>query len=65
VSADSIAMVYGVDTPSLAELIAANHSVEEIRRFVEADSLGYLSLGALVITRIIATPATPITILPS
>ncbi len=38
---------YGVDTPSLAELIAANNTVEEIRRFVEADSLGYLSLGAL------------------
>jgi amidophosphoribosyltransferase len=38
---------YGVDTPSLTELIAANNSVEEIRRFVEADSLGYLSLDAL------------------
>ena len=38
---------YGVDTPSLSELIAANSSVEEIRRFVEADSLAYLSLGAL------------------
>jgi len=38
---------YGVDTPSLAELIAANNSIEEIRRFVEADSLGYLSLGGL------------------
>jgi amidophosphoribosyltransferase len=38
---------YGVDTPSQAELIAANQSVEEIRRFVGADSLGYLSLGAL------------------
>ena len=38
---------YGVDTPSLAELIAANNSIEEIRRFVEADSLSYLSLGAL------------------
>ena len=38
---------YGVDTPSLAELIAANNSIEEIRRFVEADSIGYLSLGAL------------------
>ena len=38
---------YGVDTPMKAELIAANHSVEEIRRFVEADSLGYLSLGGL------------------
>jgi amidophosphoribosyltransferase len=38
---------YGVDTPSCAELIAANNTLEEIRRFVEADSLGYLSLGAL------------------
>lgn len=38
---------YGVDTPSKQELIAANHSVEEIRRFVQADSLGYLSLDAL------------------
>jgi amidophosphoribosyltransferase len=38
---------YGVDTPSKAELIAANHSTEEIRRFVEADSLAYLSLGGL------------------
>jgi amidophosphoribosyltransferase len=38
---------YGVDTPSIGELIAANHSVEEIRKFVEADSLGYLSLGSL------------------
>ncbi len=38
---------YGVDTPTKKELIAANNTVEEIRRFVEADSLGYLSLGAL------------------
>ena len=38
---------YGVDTPSESELIAANHSVEEIRRYVEADTLSYLSLGAL------------------
>jgi len=38
---------YGVDTPSLTELIAANNSVEEIRQFVEADSLGYLSLDGL------------------
>jgi amidophosphoribosyltransferase len=36
---------YGVDTPSENELIAANNTVEEIRKFVEADSLGYLSLG--------------------
>jgi amidophosphoribosyltransferase len=38
---------YGVDTPSLTELIAANQSVEGIRQFVEADSLGYLSIEAL------------------
>jgi amidophosphoribosyltransferase len=36
-----------VDTPTRSELIGSNHSVEEIRRFVEADSLGYLSLSAL------------------
>ncbi len=38
---------YGVDTPSERELIAANNTVEETRRFIEADTLGYLSLGAL------------------
>ena len=38
---------YGVDTPSKKELIAANQSVEQIRRFVEADTLGYLSLEGL------------------
>jgi amidophosphoribosyltransferase len=39
---------YGVDTPSKRDLIAANHSVEEIRRFIEADSLAYLSLDGLL-----------------
>ena len=34
-------------TPSVGELIAANNTVEEIRRFIEADSLGYLSLAGL------------------
>ena len=38
---------YGVDTPEKSELIAANHSVEEIRKFVEADSLAYLSMASL------------------
>jgi amidophosphoribosyltransferase len=38
---------YGVDTPTKKELIAHNNSIEEIRRFVEADSLGYLSLSGL------------------
>ncbi|MEP6714317.1 MAG: amidophosphoribosyltransferase [Terriglobia bacterium] len=38
---------YGVDTPNKSELIAANNSIEEIRRYIEADSLAYLSLDAL------------------
>jgi amidophosphoribosyltransferase len=38
---------YGIDTPSRNELIAASHSVEEIARYVTADSLGYLSLEGM------------------
>ncbi len=38
---------YGIDTPSRQELIASNHSVEEIARYVTADSLGYLSMEGL------------------
>lgn len=38
---------YGIDTPSKSELIAAAHSVEEIRGFIGADSLGYLSREGL------------------
>ncbi len=38
---------YGVDTPSKKDLIAANSSIEEIRQFIEADSLAYLSLAGL------------------
>ncbi|MBA3785276.1 MAG: amidophosphoribosyltransferase, partial [Acidobacteria bacterium] len=33
---------YGVDTPRKADLIAAQMSVEEVRRYIDADSLGYL-----------------------
>jgi amidophosphoribosyltransferase len=39
---------YGVDTPQRSELIAATHSLEEIRRYIGADSLGYLSLDGLL-----------------
>ncbi len=39
---------YGVDTPRRAELIAATHTQEEIRRYLAADSLGYLSLDGLL-----------------
>ncbi len=38
---------YGVDTPTKAELIAANLSVEGIREYIGADSLAYLSLRGL------------------
>src|SRR5579863_3509288 len=38
---------YGVDTPRKSELIAANNSIDEIRRFIEADSLAYLSLDGM------------------
>jgi amidophosphoribosyltransferase len=41
---------YGVDTPRRSELIAATHSVDEVRQYVEADSLAYLSLEGLLST---------------
>jgi amidophosphoribosyltransferase len=34
---------YGIDTPTRTELIASSNTVEEIRRFIEADTLAYLS----------------------
>ena len=38
---------YGVDTPVKSQLIAANKSVDEIRDYIGADSLSYLSLEGL------------------
>ena len=38
---------YGIDTPTREELLASAHTVEEIRRFITADSLGYLSWDGL------------------
>jgi amidophosphoribosyltransferase len=38
---------YGVDTPRRAELIAATHTLEEIRKYLGADSVAYLSLDGL------------------
>ena len=34
---------YGIDTPTRAELIASSHDADEIRRYITADSLSYLS----------------------
>lgn len=39
---------YGVDTPTKEELIGAQNTIEEIREFIGADSLGYLSLPGLL-----------------
>jgi amidophosphoribosyltransferase len=39
---------YGIDTPTLEELIAATHPLEEIRRHLDVDSLGYLSLEGML-----------------
>jgi amidophosphoribosyltransferase len=38
---------YGIDTPTRQELIASSHLVEEVRKYVTADSLSYLSLEGL------------------
>lgn len=39
---------YGIDTPTREELIAAQHTIEEIRQYVEADSLAYISLEGML-----------------
>ena len=39
---------YGIDTPTRKELIGSSHSVEEICRYLGADSLGYLSLDGML-----------------
>jgi amidophosphoribosyltransferase len=39
---------YGVDTPRKADLIAAQMSVDEVGRFIDTDSLGYLSLEGML-----------------
>ena len=39
---------YGIDTQVETELIAANHSEDEIRAFIGADSLGYLSIRGVL-----------------
>ena len=39
---------FGIDTPTREQLIASSYSVEEICKFIEADSLGYLSLEGMI-----------------
>jgi amidophosphoribosyltransferase len=40
--------VYGIDFPDRSKLMAANHSLEEIRKYLNADSLHYLSQDGMV-----------------
>src|SRR6266853_3165596 len=40
--------VYGIDFPDRSKLMAANHSLGEIRKYLNADSLNYLSKGGLI-----------------
>ena len=39
---------YGVDTPQKEHLIAAMQSLENVRKYVEADSLAYLSMRGML-----------------
>jgi len=39
---------YGVDTPRRSELIAATHTLQEIRGYLDADSVAYLSLEGML-----------------
>ncbi len=39
---------YGIDTPTRKELISSSHTVEEISRYITADTLGYLSLEGML-----------------
>ena len=39
---------YGIDTPTKKELIGASHTTEEIRKYITADSLAYLSLDGML-----------------
>ena len=38
---------YGIDTPIRQELIASTHSIEEIRKYITADTLGYITLDGV------------------
>ncbi len=39
---------YGIDTPTKRELIGSSHSIQEIRKYITADSLAYLSLEGML-----------------
>ena len=39
---------YGIDTPTKRELIGSSHTIQEIRKYITADSLAYLSLEGML-----------------
>jgi len=39
---------YGIDTPNRKELISSSHTIDEIRKYITADTLGYLSEDGLI-----------------
>jgi len=39
---------YGIDTPTRQELIASTHSIAEIQKYIEADSLAYISMAGMM-----------------
>ena len=39
---------YGIDIPTHSELIAATHSIEEIRKYLRVDSISYMTIGTLI-----------------
>lgn len=39
---------YGIDTPTRGELIASSHTIDEIRKYIEADSLAYISMEGML-----------------
>jgi len=39
---------YGIDTPTKKELIGSSHTIQEIRKYITADSLAYLSLEGML-----------------
>lgn len=45
---------YGIDFPTKKELIASNHTIEEIRQFIGVDSLKYLSLEGMLNSMMLA-----------
>jgi amidophosphoribosyltransferase len=47
---------YGIDTPSRSELVASSHTIEEITRYITADTLAYLSHEGMM--RAVGAPAT-------